>query len=108
MKKILFASLFLIGCNTFTPTIPEPHYRLYIQSDVWWEGYIGTLKVSGYGDKSFRVSAPVCWNIQKRSSRGFMRVFVAENTYSFGTDDTWSDLATTFPFDFLNHCFNKS
>lgn len=104
MKK-LFLLIFLASCNNFTPVEPQPHYRLYIQSDVWWEGRIGNLKVSGYGDKSYRVERPVCWNIQKKSARGFMRVFGARYDYKFGTDSTWGDLATTYPWDFLNTCF---
>jgi hypothetical protein len=81
MYKILMASLafLLTGCyfpNTYY-TPPAAQYVLKIQGSGSWEGTVNNVRVSGTGDRSFPVNKrPVCWDITKTATRGFVTIFV--------------------------------
>jgi hypothetical protein len=95
------AALLLAGCG---------EQIIHIESDTTWSGTIGDAPVSGRGAYTGRLPArttsrgEVCWNIQKTTEAGTLRVWVEQSTF-FGLGNLIdADNTTTAPHGTVAGC----
>lgn len=106
---VLTVTLLLSGCE-YLLAPPYYHYGrqtyiVRIESDTEWEGYVGDMRVSGFGNRSYQVQNRVCWDIQKIRIQGLLRVFVTYSEYYAGSDyPIWEDRATTASYGTVRGC----
>jgi len=82
-------------------------YIVRIESDTEYTGFIGNRVISDFGDKSYPVNRGECWNIQKRTYGGLLRVFGTVREYYATTAVTfprWDDNASVLPYVTIRGC----
>jgi len=122
MKKLLVllaVAFFTTGCYL---TIADPlgtydyernayDYVLHVEADsnVSWYGTYGTIegsRVSGYGRRTYQLRRlPACWDLQKTSSNGLLRVYVQRRGYSSYSAPRYNDQATYRAYQISYGCF---
>jgi len=87
MKKFFCAIfLFTTACApVLAPATAETaHYLVIVESNTPWQGTIDTFQVRGDSIHWFRVTRPVCWDIQKTSELGMLTAYASTMNFQYG------------------------
>ena len=90
---------------------PQDHYGMpsafivRIETDTFYEGYVGTRSISGSMTMSYPIYPGECYMVRKTRIQGLLRTFTTYSTfYQGGNFPKWNDRATTSAFGATSGC----